>query len=111
MMEQVPNGNERIGRLEVAVTDLSARVGRIEGMLAGLSTRVDRLEAIVTDLLSRVVRLEVLAERILTDIAELKADMKDLRKQVDANFRILAGMIIALGLGMGAVMAKGFGWI
>jgi hypothetical protein len=83
MMEQVPDGNERIGRLELAVTDLSARVGR----------------------------LEVLVERILTDIAELKVDMKDLRKQADTNFRVLAGMITALGLGMGAVMAKGFGWL
>ena len=72
-MEQVPNGNERIARLEVTVEHLVKEFAEFK--------------------------------------AEIKAELKDLRKLVDFQFRLLAGMIIALGLGMSGLMAKGFGWL
>lgn len=49
------------------------------------------------------------------DVAELKADVRELRRDVagirTTDFRLLFGAIIAVALGLAGVMAKGFGWL
>ena len=60
---------------------------------------------------ARVARLESAIENILRDIADIKLDLRSLRDKVDNHLLILGGMIIALGLGLAGLMAKGFGWL
>ena len=72
----------------------------------------------VPPLESRVVRLEVRMEHVEGDIAEIKADIRSLRHgmdrlhdRLDSDFRITWAGIVALGVGLGGLMAKGFGWL
>lgn len=60
---------------------------------------------------SRVARLEVRVEHIERDISEIKGDLRSLRQRMDGDFRITWAGIIALGLGLAGLMAKGFGWL
>jgi hypothetical protein len=67
---------------------------------------------------SRVARLEASVEHIERDIAEIKDDGRSMRQAVDrlrdrmdGDFRITWAGIIALGLGLACLMAKGFGWL
>lgn len=63
------------------------------------------------DMEPRVAKLEVAVEYIRRDITDIKTDIREIKKDAREDFRILAGMIIALALGMGAMMAKGFHWL
>jgi hypothetical protein len=67
---------------------------------------------------ARVARLEASVEHIQRDIAEIKADGRSMRQEiahlrdrVEADFRITWAGIMALGLGLAGLMAKGFGWL
>jgi hypothetical protein len=67
---------------------------------------------------ARVARLEASVEHIEQDIAEIKNDARSmrlaidhLRDRVDADFRITWAGIMASGLGLAGLMAKGFGWL
>jgi hypothetical protein len=60
---------------------------------------------------SRVARLEIRMEHVESNIADLKADVRSLRDRMDKDFRITWAGIIALGLGISGLMAKGFGWL
>jgi len=60
---------------------------------------------------ARIAKLEVAVDYISRDIGEIKTDIKEIKKDAREDFRILAGMIIALALGMAAMMAKGFNWL
>jgi regulator of replication initiation timing len=67
---------------------------------------------------SRVARLEASIEHIERDIAEIKNDGRavrqvndHLRDRLDGDFRITWAGVIALGLGLAGLMAKGFGWL
>jgi hypothetical protein len=67
---------------------------------------------------SRVARLEASIEHIERDIAEIKNDgravrqvIDHLRDRLDGDFRITWAGVIALGLGLAGLMAKGFGWL
>lgn len=93
---------ERLSRHEV----LAKRKGNSDGNPpSGLDARLAKVEAHV--------------EHIQTDIAEIKTDLKDLRKTDiaglrktdDSNFRILFAAIIFVALGLAGLMAKGFDWI
>jgi len=57
---------------------------------------------------ARVAKLEAITEYIQRDIKELKEDVRAIRT---TDFRILFGAIIAVALGLAAIMAKGFGWL
>jgi hypothetical protein len=50
-------------------------------------------------------------EHVESNIADLKAAMRSLRDRMDKDFRITWAGIIALGLGISGLMAKGFGWL
>jgi hypothetical protein len=60
---------------------------------------------------ARVARLEASVEHIERDIAEMKIDGRSLRDRVERDFRITWAGIMALGLGLAGLMAKGFGWL
>lgn len=67
---------------------------------------------------TRVARLEVRVEHIEGDIAEIKTDIRSLReaiqhlhRRLDGDFRITWTGIIATNLGLGGLLAKGFGWL
>jgi hypothetical protein len=66
----------------------------------------------------RVARLEIRMEHVERDIAEIKADMRSMRltmdrlhDRMDNDFRITWAGIIAVGVGLAGLMAKGFGWV
>lgn len=66
----------------------------------------------------RVARLEIRMEHVERDIAEIKADVRSMRltmdrlhDRMDNDFRITWAGIIALGIGLAGLMAKGFGWL
>jgi hypothetical protein len=66
----------------------------------------------------RVARLETSVSHIERDIAEMKIDARSMRQSIDqlrdrmeADFRITWAGIMALGLGLAGLMAKGFGWL
>lgn len=66
----------------------------------------------------RVARLEVRVEHMESDIAEMKTDIRSLREAIDrlrdrmeSDFRFTWAGMIALGVGLSGLMAKGFGWL
>jgi hypothetical protein len=60
---------------------------------------------------SRVARLEVRVEHVEGDLAELKTALRRLQDRMESDFRITWAGMIALGLGLSGLMAKGFGWL
>lgn len=60
---------------------------------------------------ARVAKLESTCEHILREMAEMKADIRDLRKDGQRDFRIQFGALIAAALGLAGLMAKGFHWL
>ena len=59
---------------------------------------------------ARVAKVESDIGHIQRDIGEIKTDVREIRKAVETDFRLLFGAIIAVALGLAAVMAKGFHW-
>jgi hypothetical protein len=77
--------------------------------------RILNLEGSVLRMAGSVGKLEADVAHIQKDLGEFKAEMKtDLGKMrdcMDRDFRVLFGAIIAVALGLGGLMAKGFGWL
>lgn len=59
---------------------------------------------------ARVAKLESAVEYIQRDIGEIKIDIRSLRDNARADFRLLFGAIIATAIGLAGMMAKGFQW-
>jgi hypothetical protein len=59
---------------------------------------------------ARVAKLEACIEHIQRDMADVKLDIRELRKDTGRDFRILFGAIIAAALGLAGIIAKGFHW-
>lgn len=60
---------------------------------------------------ARVAKLEALSEHVVRDLGELKADVRELRRDARTDFRMLFGAIIFVALGLAGLMAKGFQWL
>lgn len=60
---------------------------------------------------TRIAKLESHVERIQSDIHEMKQDIREIKVDARADFRILFGSLIAVAIGLAALMARGFGWI
>lgn len=64
---------------------------------------------------ARIARLETAVEYLQRDIVELKNHINALRNDVTGirttDFRITFGAIITVALGLGTLVARGFGWI
>jgi hypothetical protein len=63
------------------------------------------------ELSERVIRMEEKIFGFDKRLELVERDLRDLIKKVDSHLLILGGMIIALGVGLAGVMAKGFGWL
>ncbi|HET7132466.1 MAG TPA: hypothetical protein VFJ95_09470 [Gammaproteobacteria bacterium] len=42
---------------------------------------------------------------------EIKLDFKDIKSDAKVDFRLLFGALIAVAIGLGGLMARGFGWL
>ena len=66
------------------------------------------------DMETRVAKLEATVEHVQRDVADIKVELRDMRKDIvgirTTDFRLLFGAIITVALGLAAVMAKGFHW-
>lgn len=67
---------------------------------------------------ARIAKVEAGIEHLVRETQSLRADMRDVRAEVRdiraehrADFRLTWGGMIALALGLAAMMAKGFKWI
>ncbi len=60
---------------------------------------------------ARVSRIEAWAEHTDITMSEIKQDIREMRKDMREDFRILFGIIAFTTLGLAGLMAKGFGWL
>jgi len=67
-------------------------------------SRIARLE-------SDVAHIQLDVREVRQDLRELRQDLKDIRVDARTDFRVLFGSIIAVAIGLSALLAKGFGWI
>ena len=74
----------------------------------GMEARIAKLEAGVSHLESDVKHIKVDLRAMRTDHKE---DWRAMRADQRANFRTTWAGLIAVALGLAALMAKGFGWI
>ncbi len=59
---------------------------------------------------ARVAKLEAAVEHILRETIDIKLDIRDIKKDIREDFRILFGSLIITALGLAGLMAKGFKW-
>jgi len=64
-----------------------------------------------TNMEARIARLEVAVEYMSRDLRDIKEAMRAVRRGMVTDFRLLFGSLIAVALGLAALMAKGFGWL
>lgn len=60
---------------------------------------------------ARIAKLEALAESTDRRISLVETDVRQLRIDQRADFRVTWGGLIAVALGLAALMAKGFHWL
>lgn len=64
---------------------------------------------------ARVAKLEAGMAHLERDVSELRTDVREIRNDISGirttDFRLLFGAIIAVALGLAALMAHGFHWI
>lgn len=60
---------------------------------------------------ARVAKLEAIAENVQRELGDIKAEVREQRRDARGDFRLTFGAIITVALGLAALMAKGFGWV
>lgn len=60
---------------------------------------------------ARIAKLESSMEYVQRDIGEIKTDIREMKRDAQADFRVLFGALITVALGLAALMAKGFQWL
>ncbi len=60
---------------------------------------------------ARIAKLESDVGHIQTNIGDMKNDLREIRKETREDFRVTWAGIITVGLGLAALMAKGFHWL
>lgn len=63
------------------------------------------------DIIERVIRMEEKITGMDKRLDLVEKDLREMARKVDVNFVITWGGLIALGLGLGGLLAKGFGWL
>lgn len=75
----------------------------------------DERFAYALEMEARVARLETTVGNMQRNITELKDDVRAIRAEIvgirTTDFRLLFGAIITVALGLGGLLAKGFGWL
>ena len=69
------------------------------------------LEGSVLRMAQSVGKLEADVAHVQKDIGTMKTDIGQIRERQDRDFRLLFGAVITVALGLGGLMAKGFGWL
>ena len=59
---------------------------------------------------ARIAKLESDVGHILRDISDMRADLKDIKKEARDDFRLLFGALIATTLALGGMIGHGFKW-
>ena len=60
---------------------------------------------------ARMAKVEAALDHIGREMTDVKIDIRSLRDHARTDFRVLFGAVIAVALGLAALMAKGFHWI
>ena len=60
---------------------------------------------------ARVARLEASVSHIERGMSEVKSDLREIKRDQRGDFRLTWGALIALGMGLAGLMAKGFHWL
>ena len=63
------------------------------------------------DMYIKVARLESDMEHIKKAIAEIKDDVREIKRDARTDFRMLFGALIFVALGLAGLMSKGFHWL
>jgi hypothetical protein len=59
----------------------------------------------------RVAKVESDIGHILREIGDIKIDIRDIKKALETDFRLVFGALILAVLGLAGIMAKGFHWL
>ncbi len=76
-----------------------------------MEARILNLESTVLRMAQSIGKLEADMSYVQKDIGAMKSDIGQIRERQDRDFRLLFGAIITVALGLGTLMAKGFGWL
>jgi hypothetical protein len=76
-----------------------------------MEARILGLEANVLRIAQSVGKLEADVAHLQKDVGTLKTDVSQIRERQDRDFRLLFSAVITVALGLGGLMAKGFGWL
>jgi hypothetical protein len=60
---------------------------------------------------ARVAKLEASATHIEREMSQLRADVREIKRDQRDDFRVLFGAIIVVTLGLAGLLAKGFKWL
>lgn len=81
----------------------------------GMEARVARLESdmghVKSDMAEVKVETRLHREGLTSFSKEVSAEFRAVRKEMQTDFRLLFGALIAVALGLAGIMAKGFGWL
>jgi uncharacterized membrane protein len=100
-MAMAPDNPPSRDRADIAT---ETRLVRVEAGVEHLQQSVREMRQDIRD-----VRGEM--KDLRGDMKDMRGDINDLRKQQREDFRLLFAAIIATNLGLGSLMAKGFGWL
>jgi hypothetical protein len=76
-----------------------------------MEARVLNLEGAALRVAQSIGKLEADVSHLQKDVGEMKIDIGQIRERQDRDFRILFGSLVTVALGLGSLMAKGFGWL
>jgi len=76
-----------------------------------MEARILSVENSVLRMAQSIGKLEADMSHVQKDIGTMKTDISQIRDRQDRDFRLLFGALITLALGLGGLMAKGFGWL
>jgi len=83
--------------MEECVSDVEDKVDRLQRSLETLQVDTAVLKSSIGD--------------VSRGLADMRTDIRELRSRQERDFRRLFGSLITVAGGLGAVMAKGFGWL
>ena len=59
---------------------------------------------------ARIAKLESHVEYIRRDLDDVRSDVKAIRRNQQADFRMLFGALITVAIGLAGIISKGFHW-
>lgn len=78
-------------------SDMSSTEASIDGRMGRMESDISYIKRDISD--------------IKVDIKDMGGKIQDIRKDMQGDFRLTFGALIAVALGLAGIMARGFGWI